>query len=100
MISKENGIVYRGTKFYLAGKVEISKGNDNDVDESERDDVSNRVFTQDHTTVISMKVNSLAKAYNVMPNIQSGRLEVGVEINLKWEQATPQTIVFEEPEEE
>ena len=96
----ENGMVYRGTKFYLAGKVEISKGNDNDVDASERDDVSNRVFTQDHTTVISMKVNSLAKAYNVMPNIQSGRLEVGVEINLKWEQATPQTIVFEEPEEE
>lgn len=96
----ENGMVYRGTKFYLAGKVEISKGNDNDVDASERDDVSNRVFTQDHTTVISMKVNSLAKAYNVMPNIQSGRLEVGVEINLKWEQATPQTIVFDEPEEE
>ena len=96
----ENGIVYRGTKFYLAGKVELSKGNANDVVESERDDVSNRVFTQDHTTVISMKVNSLAKAYNVMPNIQSGRLEVGVEINLKWEQATPQTIVFDEPEEE
>lgn len=92
----ENGIVYNGTKFYLAGKVEISKGNATDVDESERDDVKNRVFTQDHTTILTMKVNSLAKAYNVMPNIQSGRLEVGVEINLKWEQATPQTIVFDE----
>lgn len=92
----ENGIVYNGTKFYLAGKVELSKGNATDVDESERDDVKNRVFTQDHTTILTMKVNSLAKAYNVMPNIQSGRLEVGVEINLKWEQATPQTIVFDE----
>lgn len=92
----ENGIVFNGTKFYLAGKVELSKGNANGVDASERDDVSNRVFTQDHTTVISMKVSSLAKAYNVMPNIQSGRLEVGVEINLKWEQATPITIEFEE----
>ncbi len=92
----ENGIVYRGTKFYLAGKVELSNGDATAVVESERDDVSNRVFTQDHTTVISMKVSSLAKAYNVMPNIQSGRLEVGVEINLKWEQATPKTIVFEE----
>lgn len=92
----ENGIVYRGTKFYLAGKVELSDGDATAVDASERDDVSNRVFTQDHTTVVSMKVSSLAKAYNVMPNIQSGRLEVGVEINLKWEQATPKTIVFEE----
>ncbi len=92
----ENGIVYSGTKFYLAGKVELSNGDATAVVESERDDVKSRVFTQDHTTVISMKVSSLAKAYNVMPNIQSGRLEVGVEINLQWEQATPKTIVFEE----
>jgi hypothetical protein len=87
----ENGIVYNRTRFYLAGKVELSA-----VEESEQDDVKSRVFTQDHTTEISMKVSSLAKAYNVMPNIQSGRLEVGIEINLKWAQATPQTIEFEE----
>ena len=92
----ENGTVYNGTKFYLAGKVEPSNGKANDVDASERDDVKSRVFTQDHTTIMRMKVKSLAEAYNVMPNIQSGRLEVGVEINLKWEQATPKTIVFEE----
>lgn len=88
----ENGVVYNGTKFYLAGKVVLSIGDATGVD----DDAKNRVFTQDHTTIIGMKVNSLAKAYNVMPNIQSGRLEVGVEITLKWEQATPQTIIFGE----
>ena len=91
----ESGIVYRGTKFYLAGKVELSALTDDDKDGVDAD-AQNRVFTQDHTTKISMKVKSLAKAYNVMPNIQSGRLEVGIEINLKWAQATPQTIVFEE----
>jgi hypothetical protein len=92
----ENGIVYKGTRFYLAGKVELSKGKADAVDASEQDDVKSRVFTQDHTTEIRMQVSSLAKAYNVMPNIQSGRLEVGIEINLKWAQATPQTIEFEE----
>ena len=92
----ENGIVYNGTKFYLAGKVVFSDGDANSVATSEQDDVSCRVFTQDHTTILNMKVKSLAKAYNVMPNIQSGRLEVGVEINLKWEQQTPQTIVFKD----
>ena len=92
----ENGTVYNGTKFYLAGKVVLSNGNASAVDASEKDDVKSRVFTQDYTTEISMQVSSLAKAYNVMPNIQSGRLEVGIEINLKWAQATPQTIVFEE----
>jgi hypothetical protein len=45
---------------------------------------------------MEMKVKTLKHAYNVMPNIQSGRLEVSVEINLKWTQATPQTIEFEE----
>ena len=97
----ESGIVYRGTKFYLAGKVELSALTDDDKDGVDAD-AQSRVFTQDHTTVINMKVNfnSLKKAYNVMPNIQSGRLEIGVDINLKWAQATPQTIVFEEPEEE
>ena len=92
----ENGTVYNGTKFYLAGKVVLSNGNASAVDASEKDDVKSRVFTQDYTTEISMQVSSLAKAYNVMPNIQSGRLEVGIEINLQWEQATPQTIEFEE----
>jgi hypothetical protein len=96
----ENGTVYNGTKFYLAGKVELSKGKlskgNASVDASEQDDVKSRVFTQDHTTEIRMQVSSLAKAYNVMPNIQSGRLEVGIKINLKWAQATPQTIEFEE----
>lgn len=92
-----NGIVYRGTKFYLAGKVELSALTDDDKDGVDAD-AQSRVFTQDHTTVINMKVNfnSLKKAYNVMPNIQSGRLEIGVDINLKWAQATPQTIEFEE----
>lgn len=86
----ENGVVYNGTKFYLAGKVKVSAGDKTNVDS----DAQKRVFTQDHTTIIGMKVNSLEKSYNVMPNIQSGRLEVGIEINLKWEQSTPQTIVF------
>ena len=91
----ESGIVYRGTKFYLAGKVELSALTDDDKDGVDAD-AQSRVFTQDHTTVINMEVSSLEKAYNVMPNIQSGRLEIGVKINLQWEQATPKTIVFEE----
>lgn len=79
---ENNGIVYRGTKFYLLGEVTPPQGKP--------------VFKQDEITTMEMKVNTLKHAYNVMPNIQSGRLEVSVEINLKWTQATPQTIEFEE----
>lgn len=79
---ENNGIVYRGTKFYLLGEVTPPQGKP--------------VFKQDEITTMEMKVKTLKHAYNVMPNIQSGRLEVSVEINLKWTQATPQTIEFEE----
>lgn len=79
---ENNGIVYRGTKFYLLGEVTPPQGKP--------------VFKQDEITTMEMTVNTLKHAYNVMPNIQSGRLEVSVEINLKWTQATPQTIEFEE----
>ena len=90
----EDGIVYKGTKFYLTGQVKLSGGSDTGVSESERDDVKKRVFTQDHTTTVTMKVQTLAHAYNVMPNILSGRLAIGVDIKLDWVGTTPTTVIL------
>lgn len=90
----EDGIVYKGTKFYLTGQVKLSGGSDTGVSESEKDDVKKRVFTQDHTTTVTMKVQTLAHAYNVMPNILSGRLEIGVDIKLDWVGTTPTTVIL------
>lgn len=90
----EDGIVYKGTKFYLTGQVKLSGGSDTSVSASEKDDVKKRVFTQDHTTTVTMKVQTLAHAYNVMPNILSGRLEIGVDIKLDWVGTTPTTVIL------
>ena len=90
----EDGIVYKGTKFYLTGQVKLSGGSDTGVSASEKDDVKKRVFTQDHTTTVTMKVQTLAHAYNVMPNILSGRLEIGVDIKLDWVGTTPTTVIL------
>jgi hypothetical protein len=86
----EDGIVYKGTKFYLTGQVKLSESSN----KSEKDDVKKRVFTQDHTTTVTMKVQTLAHAYNVMPNILSGRLEIGVDIKLDWVGTTPTTVIL------
>lgn len=80
-----DGIVYQGTKFYLIGTITtptVESGKDH----------TNRVFTQDYTTKARMTVKSLANAYNVVPNLQSSRLEIGVELITTWEQATPISI--------
>lgn len=84
-----NGTVYRGTKFYLVGEV-VPKS------DSEKPKASDRVFTQDHITTVNVTVTStsLAKAYNVLPNLMSPRLEMGLELTPKWVQAETTDVIL------
>ena len=83
-----DGTVYRGTKFYLVGEVTPK-----DVVGVEQP-YDNRVFTQDYITTITVNVKTLAKAYNVLPNLMSPRLEMGLELTPKWEEATPSDVIL------
>ena len=82
-----NGTVYRGTKFYLVGEV-VPKS------DSEKPKASDRVFTQDYITTVNVTVTSLTKAYNVLPNLMSPRLEMGLELTPKWVQATTTDVIL------
>lgn len=88
-----DGYVYPGTRFYLAGKVEASQYNKQDpnVDNDNKD----RVFTKDYITTVNMVVTSLAKAYNVLPNLLTSNLEIGVETNPQWIAVTPTVVRME-----
>ena len=83
------GMVYDGTRFYLAGEIDPEEFKDDD-----RLDIRDRVFTQDYTTTVNMKVSSLEKAYNAVPNLLGPRLELGVELITDWIQATPDEILL------
>jgi hypothetical protein len=81
-------IVYPNTRFYLVGTISApTYDNSNDY--------TKRVFTQDYTTTVNAEVTSLAGAYNVLPNILSSNLEIGVETTPQWIAATPTTVVME-----
>ena len=82
-----DGVIYPNTKFYLIGQVDPAEG-------VGADDLKARVFTQDHTTTMTMKVTSLANAYSCMPDLLSPRLEIGVQIVTKWIQSTPTTVIL------
>lgn len=88
-----DGIVYSGTRFYLIGKVEapLYITPDPNVNSENRD----QVFTKDYITTVNMTVSSLARAYNVPPNLLSNNLEIGVETTPQWEGATPSVIRLE-----
>ena len=78
----KDGIVYPDMRFYLIGVIDPA-----DKKEAGKD-YTNRVFTQDYTTTMSMRVISLANAYTSMPDLLAPRLEVGVQVVTKWIQAT------------
>lgn len=83
------GIVQQGTKFYLAGEIDPDQFKDD-----ERMEIRDRVFTQDYTTTLNIKVTGLEKAYNVVPNLLSPRLEMGIELTPKWVATTPDEVLF------
>lgn len=83
-----NGVVYPDTRFYLVGTIPKP------TYDEEVGDYTNRVFTKAYTTIVNMTVNSLAGAYNVLPNILTSDLEVGVEVVTKWIAAKPTTVVL------
>jgi hypothetical protein len=85
----KGGVIYPGTKFYLMGKIDPTKGTTTD------ENARGRVFTQDYITTITTSVNSLANAYNVLPNMLGGRLELGVELTPNWIQAETDNVILE-----
>ena len=80
----KDGTVYPGARFYLIGMIDPASKKEVGEDK----DYTNRVFTQDYITTISMNVTSLAKAYTCMPDLLAPRLEIGIQVVTKWIQAT------------
>lgn len=80
-------IIYPGTRFYLVGTIHPTY-------DSTKGDYTRRVFTKDYITRVNVTVSSLAKAYNVLPNILSSNLEVGLEVTPQWIAAQPTTVVL------
>ena len=75
-----NGLVYPGTKFYLVAQLSLET--------TSTVDYENRVFTQGYVTQATLRVSSLKNAYNVIPDLLSGRMEVGVQVETEWIEAT------------
>ena len=82
----KDGIIYPGTKFYLIAQLDPADKGEGKY--------AGRVFTQDYTTKVSMKVTSLANAYSCMPDLLAPRLEIGVEVTTDWIQSTPTTVIL------
>ena len=77
----QQGDILPQCKFYLVGKLEAP--------------VNGSVFTQDHKTTVSVRIESLRSAYNTVPDLHDPQLEIGVVTEMKWNQITPQSIILD-----
>lgn len=78
-----DGLIPKGSKFYLAGTLDlnatngVSKPNDSNVD---------HVFVKDHTTVANFTIKDLKKAYNCIPDLRTSKINVGLAVDLSWKE--------------
>lgn len=78
-------LIEHGTKFYLVAQVKASQASNSS---SVASGINNKkLFQQDVTTTITFKIgaNTLGKAYNVIPDLRSPKLEFGLSVDLTWQ---------------
>jgi len=83
-----HNIIPAGSKFYLIAK--LTPG----MNEIDNPNTLNQVFKQDYTTTAKLTIGelSLQKAYNVIPDLRSPKLEFGLSVDLEWKKG----ITFEQ----
>lgn len=80
-----DGIVPEGGTFYLVGKLSTIAADTNNT----------RVFAQDKVTTANVKINSLANAYNVVPDLRATKLSFGLSVDLTWQNGLTNDVVIE-----
>lgn len=73
-------IIPIGGKFYLIGTLNVNAGNG-----VENPGNLNEVFISDYLTKANVKITSLENAYNVIPDLRSTNLQLGLSVDLDWE---------------
>ncbi len=85
----KDGIVPKGCKFYLVGKM-IPTG-----DNKNTSGTLTQVFKQDYYTVLEATISSLANAYSTVPDLRVPQLELGLSVNLEWQAANTYTVTLQ-----
>ena len=77
-----DGMVPAGGKFYLIGKLnpEAATG------VTKPTATVDRVFLKDYTTKANLTIKDLKNAYNVIPDLRSTAISVGLAVNLEWQE--------------
>lgn len=75
-----DGLIPKGSKFYLVGELDpYASGITQPTGET-----LDHVFVKDHTTIANFTIKNLKKAYNHIPDMRSSKYNVGLAVDLSW----------------
>ena len=77
-----DGMIPADGKFYLIGKLDPN----NAATVGENPKGVDRVFLKDYTTTANLTIKDLKNAYNVIPDLRSTAISVGLAVNLEWQE--------------
>ena len=92
-VGKDNEIIYPNTKFYLIGTLVPDKNTTQTLKDNTT--IIKQAFVQDYVTTANFKVKTLQNAYNLLPDMRTPNLEIGMSVDLTWETGITQEIVIE-----
>lgn len=84
----QDGVIPAGGKFYLLASLDPTKA------KAGSGDTGSKVFAQDFVTTVDLTIGlndsgshdkGLGAAYNVLPDLRSTELELGMSVNLEWQ---------------
>lgn len=84
-----DGIIKPGMRFYLVGQLDPSATDGSAIKPGNADEVDH-VFVQDHTTTVQVTISSFEHAYVTIPDLRSTQLELGLYVDVKWQQGYTQ----------
>ena len=79
-----------GCKFYLVGELDPAKG----IAPTNGTKL-NQVFKQDYYTTVNFTIADLKKAYNVIPDLRAPKLELGLSVDLTWQEANTYNVTLQ-----
>lgn len=77
------GLIPKGSKFYLVGELNPNETNTNIANKPEGID---HVFVKDHTTIANFTITNLKNAYNHIPDMRTSKINVGLAVDLSWQE--------------
>jgi len=93
IVGKDGQIIYPGTKFYLIGKLQPNKNTTQTY--TGTSNLIKKAFVQDYITTANFKVESFKNAYNLLPDLRTPSLEIGLSVDLTWQTGISQDITIE-----